>query len=114
MAGFVIRKNQRFRESAQVQYRGEGVFGEGRIKDLSLSGSHVAGEVPVSKGMTLALHVVLPGDSEPLLIERATVQWVKGSDFGVDLGAPQRRVAERITKIVAELVQKQYGALRHG
>ena len=29
MAGFVLRKNQRFKKPVLVQYRGEGIFGEG-------------------------------------------------------------------------------------
>ena len=71
MAGFVLRKNQRFKKPVLVQYRGEGIFGEGKIEDLSLSGGNVLGEVPVSKGMSLTLQVTLPGDLEPLVIERA-------------------------------------------
>ena len=38
MAGFVMRKNQRFKELVPVQYRGEGIAGEGMLKDLSLKG----------------------------------------------------------------------------
>lgn len=63
--------------------------GEGIIKDLSLRGSYLTGNAPVSVGMALALQIFVPGDPEPLLIDRATVKWVKGSEFGVDFDTPQ-------------------------
>ena len=50
---------------------GDGVAGEGMIKDLSLSGSYIIGNAPVSIGMVLPLHIFVPGDPELLLIARA-------------------------------------------
>ena len=64
--------------------------------------------------MSLTLQVTLPGDPEPLVIERATVKWVKGLEFGVDFGAPQRKVVQRITKVISELVKKRHGSSRNG
>src|SRR5215470_793619 len=71
MAGFVMRKNQRFKELVPVQYRGEGIAGEGMLKDLSLNGGSITGTLPVRVGMALGLHMFVPGDPEPLLIDRA-------------------------------------------
>ncbi len=84
MAGFVMRKHQRLKKLVPVRYLWDGIAGEGIIKDLSLSGSYMTGNAPVSVGMVLALQIFVPGDPEPLLIDRATVKWVKGSEFGVD------------------------------
>ena len=67
------------------------VAGEGIIRDLSLSGSYSTGNAPVSIGMTLSLQIFVPGDPVPLLIDHATVKWVKESEFGVDFDAPARR-----------------------
>ena len=114
MAGFVMRKGQRLKAFAPVRYRGDGIAGEGIIKDLSLSGSYMTGNAPVSVGMALALQMFVPGDPEPLLIDRATVRWVKGSEFGVDFDTPQPKVAERITTIISTLVRKQQGSFRKG
>ena len=113
MAGFFIRKNQRFKESVPVQYRGRSIVGEGIIKDLSLSGGHIKGKTPVSEGMVLELHVMLPGESQPLLIDRATVQWVRGLEFGVELKPPPQ-VAERLAKLVALLTKTLHGSLPSG
>ena len=112
MAGFVMRKDQRLKKLVPVRYLGNGMAGEGIIKDLSLSGSYMTGNAPVSVGMTLALQIFVPGDPEPLLIDRAIVKWVKGSEFGVDFDTPQPTVAERITQIISTLVKTQYGLSR--
>ncbi len=114
MAGFVMRTDQRLKKLVPVRYLGDGMAGEGIIKDLSLSGSYMTGNAPVSVGMTLALQIFVPGDPEPLLIDRAIVKWVKGSEFGVDFDTPQPKVTERITKIISTLVKSQHGLSRKG
>jgi hypothetical protein len=114
MAGFVMRKNQRLKKLVPVRYLRDGIAGEGIIKDLSLSGSYMTGNAPVSVGMALALQIFVPGDPEPLLIDRATVIWVKGSEFGVEFDTPQPTVAERITQVISTLVKTQYGSSRNG
>ena len=114
MAGFILRKGQRLKTFATMRYFGDGVAGEGIIKDLSLSGSYITGNAPVSVGMALALQIFVPGDPDPLLIDRAIVKWVKGSEFGVDFDTPRPKVAERITKVISTLVKTQHGSSRNG
>ena len=115
MAEFVMRKNTRLKKLVPVRYLADGIDGEGIIKDLSLSGSNITGNVPVSVGMALALHIFVQGDAVPLLIDRATVKWVKGSEFGVDFDTPlPKKVAEQITQIISTLVKTQHGLSRNG
>lgn len=114
MAGFVMRKNHRLKKLVPVRYLRDGVAGEGIIKDLSLSGSYITGNAPVSIGMELALQVFVPGDPDPLLIDRTTVKWVKGSEFGVDFDTPPTKVAERITTVISTLVKTQHSSSRKG
>jgi len=114
MAGFVLRKGQRLKTFAPVRYRGDGIAGEGIIKDLSLSGGYIIGNAPVSVGMALALQIFVPGDPELLLIDRATVRWVKRSKFGVDFDTPQPKEAERITEVIFTLVKTQHGSSSKG
>ncbi|MBA5865458.1 MAG: hypothetical protein GDA67_02045 [Nitrospira sp. CR1.3] len=109
MAGFVLRKNQRFKDSVPVQFRGKGIVGEGMLKDLSLTGASISGDVHVTVGMTLGLQMFVPGDREPLLIDRTVVQWVKGMEFGVEL-SPSPQIAERITKLISEKVKRKHGS----
>jgi hypothetical protein len=114
MAGFFVRKNQRIKRLVPVRYLGDGIIGEGIIKDLSLSGSYIAGNASVSIGVVIALQIFIPGDPEPLLIDRATVKWIKGSDFGVDFDTSQSQVTERIAKIISTLVKTQHGSAHNG
>ena len=114
MAGFVVRKGQRFKTFATMRYFGDGVAGEGIIKDLSLNGSYITGNRPVSIGMVLALHIFVPAETELLLIDRATVKWVKRADFGVDFDTHEPKVAERITKLISTLVKTQHGSSSKG
>jgi hypothetical protein len=64
--------------------------------------------------MSLALQIFVPGDSEPLRIDHAVVQWVKGSKFGVDFGTPKPIVVERITTVISTLVKTEYCLSRNG
>jgi PilZ domain len=110
MAGFVMRKNHRIKKLVPVRYLGDGIAGEGIIKDLSLSGSYITGNVRVTAGTALALQIFVPGDPVPLLIDHATVKWVKGSEFGMDFDMLQPEVAERITAIISRLVKVHHGS----
>jgi len=114
MAGFFVRKNQRIKRLVPVRYLGDGIIGEGIIKDLSLSGSYITGNASVSIGAVIALQIFIPGDPEPLLIDRTTVKWVKGSDFGVDFDTSQSQVTERVAKIISTLVKTQHGTAHNG
>jgi hypothetical protein len=114
MARFVLRDGQQLKTFAPAQYRGDGMAGEGIIKDLSLSGSYMTGNAPVSVGVALAPQMFVPGDPEPLLIDRATVKWVKRSEFGVDFDTPEPKAAERITQVISTLVKTQHGSFRKG
>jgi hypothetical protein len=114
MVWFFRRKHQRLTRLVSVRYLREGLAGEGIINDLSLSGSYMTGNRPVSVGMVLALQMFVPGNPEPLLIDRATVIWVKGSEFGVDFDTPAPKVAERITTVISTLVKTQQGLFHNG
>ena len=114
MAGFAIRKNHRLKRLVPVRYLRDGITGEGIIKDLSLSGSYITGNAPVSVGMTLGLQIFVPGDPVPLLIDRATVKWVKGSEFGVDFDVSHPKETERITQVISTLVKTHSGSSRNG
>jgi hypothetical protein len=113
MAGFVMRKNHRLKKLVPVRYLGDGIAGEGIIKDLSLSGSYITGNTLVFDGTALSLQIFVPGDPVPLLIDRAVVKWVKGSEFGVDFDTPPPETAERITTIISTLIKTGYGSSRN-
>jgi len=107
MTGFNLRKNQRLKKLVPVRYvMRDGIAGEGIIKDLSLSGSYMTGNVAVSVGMALALQIFVPGDPEVVLIDQATVRWVEGSEFGVNFETLPPNVAAHVTTIIATLKKR--------
>lgn len=108
MTSFRVRKEQRYRESVPVQYLGEGVTGEGFLFDLSLNGGRIVGEVPVSVDLSLRLRFSLPGEAEPFMFERAVVRWVRGLEFGLELGPLPPNRAERFSKVIDVLVEKHH------
>jgi len=114
MARFVMRKDSRLKRLVPVRYLHEGIAGEGIIKDLSLSGSYITGNAPVSVGMSLNLQIFVPGDPAPLLIDHAVVKWVTGSEFGVDFDTSHPKQTKQITKVIATLVKMQHGSLVKG
>lgn len=114
MSWFFIRRQQRLTRVVSVQYFLDGIAGEGIIDGLSLSGSYMTGNIPVSVGMALVLQMFVPGDPEPLLIDRATVVWVKGSEFGVYFDTPKPKVVERITTVISTLIKTQHDSFRYG
>jgi hypothetical protein len=68
-----------------VDYVGDGVIGTGVVQDFSGDGWHISGieSQPIQVGMNLALRVTLPNQATPTTVEAATVQWVRGREFGV-------------------------------
>ena len=103
MPWFFMRRRQWLTRVVWVQYFLDGIAGQGIIDGLSPSGSCITGNRPVSVGMALALQMFVPGDPEPLLIDRATVVWVKGSEFGVYFDTPTPKVAEQLTTVISKL-----------
>jgi hypothetical protein len=59
--------------------------GKGVVTNLSQSGMRIQGDHAIEPGLDLALRVTFAHDGPPVEIERATVRWVDGYDFGVDL-----------------------------
>lgn len=83
--GFKVRSYSRVPMSCPVRYEGNGLTGSGLVLDLSVSGWRIKGDTPVSEGQHLTLRVSFPSQSTPIDIDTATVQWVKGTEFGVNI-----------------------------
>jgi PilZ domain. len=69
-----------------MYYLGKHVSGTGSAHDVSLAGWRVIGDHHVTIGDTLSLRIFLPTVSDPVQIDSATVQWVKGREFGLHMG----------------------------
>jgi hypothetical protein len=109
-----MRKNQRFHEALPVQYFGKGIIGQGLVKDLSMTGGQIVGDIQVSPGIVLSLRVSVPGEKEPFLIDPTFVQWTKGREFGVEFDTLPEKFVKRIRRTIASFVQKQHGESLRG
>jgi hypothetical protein len=97
---FKPRSHSRIPVSCFLYYLGEGIVGTGKVCDLSVKGWRIEGDKPVTVGMKLTLRVFLPDEPKAIDVEGATVQWVRGSTFGLEnlkIAAP---AALRIRKFV--------------
>lgn len=80
-----IRKHSRFPVRWPVLYSGEDFVGEGTVLDITQTGWRLACAMPVDPGMRLTLHLWPQGKGGPIRIQQATVLWVKGCEFALDV-----------------------------
>ena len=87
---FISRSRIRIPVTWFVDYEGDGVFGTGIVQNFSVDGWRITTiePRPIHVGMSLALHVTLPNQPIPIHVEAATVQWVRGREFGIQVVSP--------------------------
>jgi hypothetical protein len=81
---FVLRPYRRVPTQRVLYYLSGKCVGKGIVTNLSQSGMRVRGEHEVEPGLDLALRLTLSDDGPTIDIDRATVRWVDGNDFGLD------------------------------
>lgn len=74
--------------------------------NLSAGGWRASGDHPVFPGMTIALRLFLPDQIRPVEVDRATVQWLKGQEFGLQIGTIQPEEVVRLNQFVTSLVNR--------
>jgi hypothetical protein len=101
---FLIRSFRRFPVHCPVYYASETVQGTGTLWNISLKGSRIDGTEAVEPGTVLKLSVILPGHFPTVLVERATVRWSRGQEFGLELISMRDDEQARLTSFVTTLV----------
>jgi hypothetical protein len=76
-------------------------IGKGVATNLSLSGMRIQGDHAVEPGLNLALRVTFANDGPLIEIDRATVRWVNGYDFGLDLVLVSPLAAKSIVRLLS-------------
>ncbi|MGH7231862.1 MAG: PilZ domain-containing protein [Nitrospiraceae bacterium] len=71
--------------------------------DLSPRGCRIQSEMTILVGMRLALRITVPDQNSPIQIERGTVRWSKGQEFGVEFIAIRSRDGERLRQLIQTL-----------
>ena len=103
---FVFRPYRRIPTWRVLYYLSGECVGKGVVTNLSQLGMRVQGEHAVEPGLNLALRLTLADDGPTVEIERATVRWVDGYDFGLDFV----RISPLAAKHVARLLNQQVRA----
>jgi len=103
---FVLRPFRRIPTWRVLYYLSGECVGKGVAINLSQSGMRIQGEHAVKPGLDLALRLTLADDGQTIEIERATVRWVDGYDFGLDFV----RISPLAAKHVAQLLSQQIRA----
>jgi hypothetical protein len=110
---FQHRTYARYLVQFPMMYLGQTVSGQGVVRELSGVGCQVLSTTPMSEGTTLSVRLALPNDQEPLVIERATVKWVKGLEFGLTFDPLDQQQTTRLQQVIEErLAQRSYSGLR--
>jgi hypothetical protein len=89
-----VRRQSRFPVSWPLLYGNDEFLAEGTALDLTPIGWRIAGSMPVVPRLLVTMRVWVPDKAEPIRIHRATVLWVKGCEFAIEVQemAPGDRV----------------------
>ena len=98
---FVLRPYRRIPTWLVLYYLSGECIGKGVVTNLSLSGMRIQGDHAVEPGLNLALRVTFSNDGPPIEIDRATVRWVDGYDFGLDLVLVSPLAAKYIVRLLS-------------
>lgn len=80
---FILRPYRRFPVCWSVTYSTGPLKGHGRIWNLSCTGCHITGDLPMRPGVTLLLNITLP-DKKQIGVAEAVVRWSRGKEFAVE------------------------------
>ncbi|HXV67392.1 MAG TPA: PilZ domain-containing protein [Nitrospira sp.] len=99
-----LRRQQRF----PIQFRSilsdprQGEWA-GTVKNLSKGGCLIETDGQVYAGMHLLLRLDVPGETTPLLIDRAAVRWSRGQSVGVGFITVASPHKERLDQFLRQL-----------
>ena len=104
-ARFVLRPYRRIPTWRVLYYLSGECVGKGVVTNLSQSGMRIQGEHAVEPGLDLALRLTLADDGPTIEIERATVRWVDGYDFGLDFVRLSPLAAKHIAHVLSQQIR---------
>jgi PilZ domain-containing protein len=102
---FVLRPYRRIPTWLVLYYLSGESVGKGIVTNLSRSGMRVQGDHAVKPGLDLGLRLTLEDSGTTIEIEQATVRWVDGYDFGLDLVRFSPDAAMHLARIVNQQIR---------
>ena len=77
----------------------------GSVRDLSAKGCCVDSIISPFTGMQLTVHLHIPGESQPILIDNATVRWSGSAGIGIEFLTVAPPHQDRLNLIIQRLIQ---------
>ena len=103
------RATPRFRVHFRTTFSGPTVLeGNGTILDLSLWGCRVETPTPVHPSLSMEVRIHVPDLEWPLMIDGATVQWVRGQTFGLGFLRLREPERERLRQLIERLAADEF------
>lgn len=102
---FVLRPYRRIPTWLVLYYLSGESVGKGVVTNLSQLGMRVQGDHAVEPGLDLALRLTLVDNGPTIEIKRATVRWVDGYDFGLDLVRLSPLAATHIADVLSQQIR---------
>lgn len=86
-----------------LAFAGGRLEGKGQMLNLSEGGCAVKGDKRVPEQAILHLSIYAPQSKTPLVIQNATVRWVRGWDFGVEFLSLSPEERTGVQRLLQEL-----------
>jgi hypothetical protein len=78
----------------------------GSVRDLSAKGCCVDSIISPFTGMQLTVHLHIPGESQPILIDNAAVRWSGSAGIGIEFLTVAPPHQDRLNHIIQRLIQQ--------
>ena len=78
----------------------------GSIRNISAKGCQVDSIISPFTGMQLTIHLHIPGESQPILIENATVRWSGSAGIGLEFLTVAPLHQDRLDRMIQQLQPK--------
>ena len=77
----------------------------GSVLDLSLAGCRVEAPIAVQPSLQMELRIYVPDLDWPIMVDRAVVQWVNGTTFGLHFVKLRPGQEERLAWVIARVAE---------
>ena len=77
-----VRRSRRVDLRCELGFASDEIEGEAHVTNLSTGGCRAESDINMAEGLQFVVLLHLPGQG-PLKVERASVRWVKGNEFGL-------------------------------
>ena len=78
----------------------------GSVRDLSAKGCCVDSIISPFTGMQLTIHLHIPGESKPIIVDNAAVRWSGSAGIGLEFLTVAPSHQDQLGRIIERLIQE--------